>query len=183
MEEKSIAHFETLRQDARDEIKRRIEQRDKYSIQMTIALGALVAVSFSMTDLRMVLIAVPLVSIYFTVLILYSYRVHRLLAQYLRDEVEPELARGYGIDCDKEWENYYKKHNVPGIRRWFFLLTLWAVTIMSLVYLWLQENARTELGTALTVMSIVYMVLVIATSLWDFDIPNKLRRKLRGKSQ
>ena len=183
MEEKSIAHFETLRQDVRDEIKRRIEQRDKYSIQMTMALGALVAVSFSMTGLRMVLIAVPLVSLYFTVLILYSYRIHRLLAQYLRDEVEPELARGYGIDRDKEWENYYKKHEVPGIRRWFFLLTLWAVTLMSLVYLWLQENVRMELGAALTVVSIVYMVLVIATSLWDFDIPNKLCRKLRGESQ
>jgi len=165
-EEKPITHFETLRQDIRDEIKRRIEQRDKYSIQMTIALSALIAVSFSATGLRMVLIAAPLVSIYFTVLILYSYRVHDILAKYLREEIEPELARLCGTPPNKEWETYYKTQNVPGIRRQFFLFALWAVYALSLLYLWLAEIeqagfkvlfvATAAYGLAATVITLVF---------------------------
>jgi fatty acid desaturase len=183
-EEKAIAHLETIRQDVRDEVKRRIEQRDKYSIQMTIALGALIAVSFSTTGLRTVLIAVPLVSIYFTVLILYSYKIHRLLAQYLREEVEPELARLCGTAPDKEWETYYSKHAVPGIRRWFFQGTLWAVVALSLFYLWSEKSVVNELGkTALIVVTIVYALLAVGVSLWDVEIFKKIRQMLRKRSQ
>ena len=138
-EDRTIAHFEKIRQDLRDEVKRRIEQRDKYSVQLTIALGALIAVSFSTTGLRMVLIAVPLVSIYFTVLILYSYRVHDVLAEFLREEIEPELARLCGTPPEKEWETYYSTKAVRGIRREFFLLALWAVCVISLIYLWCTQ--------------------------------------------
>lgn len=151
MEEKATAHFGTLRQDARDEIKKRIEQRDKYSIQLSIALAALLAVSFSTTGLRAVLIAVPLVSIYFTILILYSYRVHHILAKYLREEIEPELARLCETPVDKEWETYYATQRVSGIRRKFFLYALWVVGTLSLIYLWLTECNQlgvTVLGVA-----------------------------------
>jgi hypothetical protein len=54
--QEAIKHLEALREDARDEIKRRIEQRDKYSIQLTIALAAIVAVSFSYPHFGKVLI-------------------------------------------------------------------------------------------------------------------------------
>jgi hypothetical protein len=65
-----LSHLEALRTDVRDEIKKRIEQRDKYSIQMTIALGAIVGVAFSKPELQKVLTAAPLISVYFTALIL-----------------------------------------------------------------------------------------------------------------
>jgi hypothetical protein len=164
MEEKATAHLETLRQDVRDEVKKRIEQRDKYSIQLSLALAALVAVSFSTTGLRAVLIAAPLVSIYFTVLILYSYRVHHVLARYLRKEIEPELARLYGTPLAKEWETYYcwedydkkKKREVPGIRKRFFLVALWVVSTLSLSYLWLAQRNQLE-WLLLLVASVVYV--------------------------
>lgn len=171
-EEKALAHFETLRQDIRDETKRRIEQRDKYSIQLSIALGALVAVSFSWTNLRMVLIAAPLVSIYFTVLILYSYRVHDVLAKYLRKEIEPELARLCGTPPEKEWETYYKTQEVVGIRRWFFLVALWVVCALSLIYLWLAEFEPAGVtllsGELLTVATAVYGLAVLVITFWQF---------------
>jgi FtsH-binding integral membrane protein len=181
MGKEPLDHLEVLRKDTRDEIKRRIEQRDKYSIQMTIALGALIAVSFSSTnspDLRMVLIAVPLVSLYFTVLILYSYRVHKVLATYLKDKIEPKLAEGYSIDLGLEWENYYKDHEVQGIRRWFFLVTLWAVTGLSLGYLWYIRDSQTELNAVLTTMTYFYGAMVIFTTIWDFNILNLVWRKI-----
>ena len=186
MDNNSLAHLERLLQDARDEIKRRIEQRDKYSIQLTIALGVLVAVSFSSTsspDLRMVLIAIPLVSLYFTTLILYSYRVHQVLAKYLSDKIEPKLAEGYKVDLDMEWENYYKEQEVPGIRRWFFMAALWVVTILSLVYLWFNNDLRTELGAALLIMTILYGILVIIITLWDLNILSHLRKKKRKDNE
>lgn len=39
-----------------------------------------------------VLIAAPLVSIYFTTLVLYSYRIHRILSRYWRDVIADKLA-------------------------------------------------------------------------------------------
>lgn len=152
----AIDHLEKLRQDIRDEIKRRIEQRDKYSIQLSIALGAIVAVAFSATGFRKVLIAAPLVSVYFTVLILYSYRIHKVATAYLRDVIEPELAQRYGISHDIEWETYYNKKEVPGIRRSFFIVSLWVVTFFSLLYLWLAERAGFE--PILSVASAIYVL-------------------------
>ncbi len=150
MEERATAHFETLRQDVRDEMKRRIEQRDKYSIQLTIALGALVAVSLS-TGFGKALVAAPLISVYFTVLILYSYQIHYVLAKYLREEIEPGLAYLYGTPLEKEWETYYyydykknKKREVPGIRRSFFLVALWVIWFLTLLYLWVTDGKQGE---------------------------------------
>ena len=178
MEEKALGHFEALRQDTRDEVKKRIEQRDKYSIQLSIALAAILAVSFSTTGLRAVLIAAPLVSIYFTVLILYSYQVHHVLAKYLREEIEPELARLYGTPVDKEWEKYYNKHAVPGIRRQFFLVALWVVSALSLVYLWFAE--LNQLGFAvLGVATGVYGVadILITIFFWGESTHERLAPK------
>ncbi len=141
--EYAIAHLETIRHDVRSEIKDRIKQRDSYSIQLTIALAALVAISFSPTGFTRALLAAPLISIYFTVLILYSYRIHRLLAQYLREEIEPKLADLCGTDRGTEWESYYVRHTVPGIRRTFFLGTLWAVCILLSLYLGVTQRSDT----------------------------------------
>ena len=162
--EKAIAHFEALRQDMRDEIKSRIRQRDKYSIQLTISLGALVAVSFSSTELRLVLLAVPLVSIYFTILILYSYKIHSVIAKYLREEIEPELAHLCETPPEKEWEIYYKDQNVPGIRRDFFISAMWFVCILSLLYLWFADGEQVGY-TVLSVVTASYGLAVFVITL------------------
>jgi len=161
-EEKAVVHLEAILQYKRDEIKRRIKQRDKYSIQLTIALGAIVAVSFPPTAFSKALIAAPLVSIYFTVLILYSYRIHRLLALYLREKIEPELARLCGTSPAIEWETYYVDHAVPGIRRSFFLGALWVTCVVSLAYLWMAESGQTEFRIVLIVATTIYMLAAIA---------------------
>lgn len=158
----AIVHLEVLRQDARDETKRRIEQRDKYSIQLTIALAAIVAVSVSRLGFGKVLVVAPLVSIYFTVLILYSYRVHNVLASYLREKIEPELARRCGTPPEMEWETFYRTQAVPGIRRGFFLVGLWGLTIGSLLYLWFTESAQPEFALVLVVISVVYILSIAA---------------------
>ncbi len=178
-EERTLAHLEKIREDVRDEIKKRIEQRDKYSIQMTIALGAIVTISFSTPDLRAVLIALPLVSIYFTVLIMYSYEIHHVVAKYLREKVEPELARICSIDKTFEWETFYCGENVPGIRRRFFLFTLWGAYILPVVYLWIAHTQH--LNTAILITAtVLYGLAALWITLWQLRdmkwFPRKISR-------
>jgi len=163
----TIAHLETLRADIRDEIKRRIEQRDKFSIQLTIALSVIVGVAFSQQGFGRALIAAPLVSIYFTVLILYSYEVHRVLARYLREEIEPALSSLCDTSPDLEWEGYYARHEVPGIRKQFFISALWAVLLVSLAYLFARESSDKGFLIVLTVVGSIYLVACVVVS-WTF---------------
>lgn len=165
----AINHLEALRQEVRDEIKLRIEQRDKYSIQLTVALSALLALSVTNTTNQVtvfgftyrILLAAPLVSIYFTTLILYSYRIHKLMAKYLREEIEPELSQLCGTVIKKEWEHYYQNHAVPGIRKSFFLGTLWLVCIGSSVFIGFLENWQGDFIAPLVTFSTVYLLATI----------------------
>lgn len=158
----SYQHLEKIKEDVRDEIKKRIEQRDKYSIQLTVVLSALVAVAFSKNGYEKVLLAAPLASIYFTVLILYSYAIHGLLARYLREEIEPLLAELAGVELQVEWENYYAQYYVPGIRKSFFLTALWVVTIASLVFLYDKTNDLTYVwATAAFLYSVACIIITL----------------------
>jgi len=147
--------LQALRADARDEIKRRIEQRDKYSNQLTIALGALFAVALAEPGFDRILLAAPLISIYFTVLILYSYRIHDVLAGYVT-RLETELADASGVSVDLEWEHYYAKHAVRGIRRTFFLVALWVVSLLVLLYLWSRYRTDASFRDVLFLTTLVY---------------------------
>jgi hypothetical protein len=155
-----IEHLESLKDDIRDEIKRRIEQRDKYSLQLVISLATILAV-FSVSnigqtniDFRKVIIVAPLISIYFSVLILYSYRIHYILTKYLREKIEPKLAELHKISRDYEWENFYRIYSVPGIRKIFFLLMPLLISAFSLLYLWLIYHS--ELWPWLIFITLVY---------------------------
>lgn len=165
MEVKSIGHLEAIREDIRDEIKKRIQQRDQYSIQLTIALGTTVAISFSPKGFGQALIAAPLFSIYYSVLILYSYRVHKLLARYLREEIEPELARLCKIAPSREFETWYAVNTIPGIRKAFFLVSLWVICILTPAYLWMTESGRPEFKIIIIVSGIVYLLATISITI------------------
>ena len=157
-----IAHLETIKEDIRNEIKKRIEQRDKYSYQLTLSLGAILSIAFS--KYGEVIIVAPLVSIYFTTLILYSYRIHSILAQYLRKEIEPLLADLCGTPPDIEWETYYEAQKLkPGIREAFFKATLWPVYVMSLIFLCTTDSVlkMRPMAIALGVAMLISLVAII----------------------
>jgi len=164
--DRAIVHLEKVREDIRDEIKKRIEQRDKYSIQLTIALSTIIALAFTKPAYSNVLIVSPLVSIYFTVLIMYSYEIHRTAARYLRKIIEPELAFLCGTSVDIEWETYYKKNKVPGIRHGFFLLMMGIVSILSLAYLW-SKNTYIKPSADI---NFKWWVLLVSTGIYSLTI-------------
>lgn len=174
----AIQHIQALREDVRQEVKLRIQQRDTYSIQMTIALGTIMGLATTATaTLKLsetggessilsfayrAMIVAPLIAIYYTTLILYSYRIHKLLAKYLREVIEPEIARLCRINVDLEWESWYSKNAVPGIRKTFFLGSLWIVTILSPLYVAFNEGAwDAEFMTPLGIITAVYLVAVV----------------------
>jgi hypothetical protein len=138
-----IEHYERINSDIRGEMKKRIAQRDSYSIQLIISLGTLFAVSISQESFDKVLLVAPLVAIYFTNLILYSYKVHSKLANYLKNVIYPKFKEILpGIDEDIEWENYYISKqkpgiskNKPGIRKGFFIFSMILVNILSGIYM------------------------------------------------
>jgi hypothetical protein len=107
-DDNKFAHLEALREDVRDEIKRRIQQRDQYSMQLTVALGAIAVGAFSANGTTRLFVIAPLVSLYFTALILYSYGIHDMLANYLRRELEPEFKNLCNLPTDAEWESWYQ---------------------------------------------------------------------------
>jgi hypothetical protein len=157
MDQRTYEHLEKIKKDLRDEIKKRIDQRDKYSIQLTVVIAALVAIAFSERGFQKALIAAPLASIYFTVLILYSYRVHRLISKFLREVIEPRLAAGAASDPAQEWETYYEANAIPGIRKGFFIAALWVVTLASIAFLYAMQWRDESFRAVLVIASVVYV--------------------------
>jgi len=173
--DRAIAHLEKLREDIRDEMKRRIEQRDKYSIQLTIAVGAIFSFALSGKVDKLIIVAAPMVSLYFTVLILYSYKVHRVLSDYLRNKLENELATLHNIPLEMEWENFYnvqKQNNkeVPsGIRRKFYPIMFVLVTFISLVYLWSNYCFDSPYKTGTHVFLVIITIIYVVSAIWIFE--------------
>ncbi len=190
----AIAHLEKLREDVRDEIKKRIGQRDSYSMQLTIASGTIIAIAFS-ADHQEILVLLPLVSIYYIVLIMYSYEIHRFAAQYLRDEIEPKLAKLCGTPSNIEWETYYKgkktdpeklgkETKVPGIRSWFFLTWMVTITVIYICYVWLSPVGNEKFcKTILIIISAIYVLAVIRILVWQRHIFKEFMNSIKEEGR
>jgi len=189
-----IAHLEKIRDDVRDEIKRRIGQRDSYSMQLTIASGTIMAIAFS-AGRQEILILLPLVSIYYIVLIMYSYEIHRFAAQYLRDEIEPKLAELCGTPNNIEWETYYKgekiapektekEAKVPGIRRLFFLAWMVIITVVYICYVWLSPVSNEKFcKIILIIISATYFFAMICILVWQKHIFKEFINSIKENGQ
>jgi D-glycero-D-manno-heptose 1,7-bisphosphate phosphatase len=164
-----INHYENINNDIRDEMKKRIAQRDTYSNQTIIALAAIIAIAFGPLNFDKALIAAPLISIYFTVLILYSYRIHQYLSDYLINVVYSKYEKLYeNITITDEWELYHRLNNTkPGIRKRFFKVSMIVVTVISGTILLLKYRWITEFGKIVSFLygiyscAILYILLVI----------------------
>jgi len=162
-----LRHIEAIREDVRDEVKRRIQQRDQYSMQLTVALGAIAVGAYSTNGTTRLFILAPLVTIYFTALILYSYRIHHMLANYLRDVIEPKFEDLTGFPKAAEWETWYQNQGTrSGVRRWFFVAEMCCVTGITMVFLWHKEwSTPGWFHTVLSLATIAYLVFVPCTML------------------
>jgi hypothetical protein len=165
-----IAHIEAIRTDLRDEVKRRIEQRDAYSIALATASGGAVAVALSNPDFRPAFAAIPLFFLFFTHLLHYSYRVHNRIVRFLRTEIEPELANLCETPRWVEWENYYAKLGVLDIRGRFFSI----VQLISILILIVPALVGDTYWYIYITIAIIYLLIGVVYSIvfwseWNYS--------------
>ena len=178
-----IEHLERIKEDVRDEIKRRIRQRDNYSIQQVVILGIVAAAIFSkeIPFQDEFVLFVPVIPIYFTVLILFSYRIHRIISTYLRCEIEPKLAEYCGTDQKNEFEIYYKDMAVPGIRKKFFFILMVSVIFISMSYYASTDNSNFN-QTVTVLVTIAYMIISIIIAIKFSEDLNFTKNKKKGNN-
>ncbi|TFE24539.1 hypothetical protein [Cohnella luojiensis] len=162
-DDKKLSHYEKVREDVRNEIKLRMRQRDRFAIHLITMLTLLFAVAFAEESYNLILVAAPMLSVFYTLMILHSYRKHDLLARYLREVIEPELAMLCRIDPAREWQSYSYKMSRYGSRRAFFLWVMWVVCTGLMAYLWF--NAESAFQLTFYIFSGVYLIAMLCVTL------------------
>lgn len=120
-----------MHNDGRHEIELRIQQRDSFAIQYIIAVSALFSIGFmDFTFSCVVFLLIPLLSLFYSIQISYSYVIHRRLHKYISENIEPEIASILSMNPYERnnllWESYCnvssKENNIKtiGIRESFF---------------------------------------------------------------
>lgn len=126
-----LEYLFALHRDLRGEIRDRIAQRDRFAVQFLVAVCAVVSVSIMGFKYAPFFAAfIPVVAIFYFVQISYSYAVHNGISEFLRNHVEPEIARlvdvpaqtRHGMFWETRWEFLRKiRGDFPvGIRQRFF---------------------------------------------------------------
>ena len=98
------------REDARDEIKQRIAQRDNFAVQYTVIILALLTLALSNAGKAVTICSlalIPIISLFYSFLLDSSYRVHERLVEYLNTEIEPKIEQ-IGKSSIILWEHYCK---------------------------------------------------------------------------
>jgi len=149
-----LEQLRIIYEDARSEIRQRIEQRDKYIIQQLITLGTILGVAFY-KKIYELFILIPFISLYYTLLIEYSYRIHNKISKNLRN-IEPEMTTLSGLNTEFHMETYHHKegnkerdkktkkeekiNDEAGIRHLFFMLSFYITLLFSLSLIFYYES-------------------------------------------
>ena len=128
------------------EIQMRIEQRDKFAIQLITSLGAILTLGFvNIQYSAFMFFLIPLITLFFSIQILYSYEIHNRCHRFLTEEIEPLLGelldfKYYDVN-NYMWETYCKIEQQekviksPGIRKKFFeMISLLVPSISSALF-------------------------------------------------
>ncbi len=126
--------------DLRSEIKQRITQRDSFAIQFVVTSLTIFTVALN-NKICHTLLLLPIISLFYSSMILSSYRIHARLAEFTREHIELQLSKALAIEKPSEffWESYCAKeraitlNNKIGIRKLFFSLILMCMPIITFI--------------------------------------------------
>ncbi len=129
----------SLWSESREEIRQRIRQRDLYVIQMMVAVaGVLVAsrLSENETDLAWLWLTIPLPLFYYSIMTYHSYLIHKQLARYMSDSLEPKIMDAISKESETylEYEQFFKTENSVGVRKWLFMSIPIGVSLIVMSY-------------------------------------------------
>ncbi len=108
--------------EARVEIRQRVTQRDQYVTKLAVSLAAVIGASITY-DKPLIIAIAPIISIYFCLLIDYSYKVHQALSQYLANNIESQIKELIKTSLDdqkpilEEYETMFLKKGLVGPRK------------------------------------------------------------------
>ena len=172
-----ISHIEAVQDDVRGEIKQRINQRDSFAIQYLVAIGAIITAVLS-TPLNIsiyFLLVAPLLAIFYTTQILYSYSMTDKISKYIMDCLDKPIEKILGTE---EWESYSwrtkqaTKTRSTGIRKDFFRGSMWVITLLciSIIVAYITLTNAWQIWNILLVLfgSVInlYLCLKIEISLY-----------------
>lgn len=142
LKEKRLSQLIETHKAVRGEIEMRIGQRDTFAIQFLVSCGAIFTLGFlNFKFAPFLFFLLPLVTLFFSVQILYSYTIHDRCHKFLVNEIEPAICQLLEYNNDEKsrymWESYCeyesKRNSIrtPGIRRGFFEKISLAIPIIS----------------------------------------------------
>lgn len=142
MNNKRIDYLIALQQELRNEVKQRVAQRDGFATQFLVGCSTVITLSLMDFPYAVFLIwLMPLVTIFFSLQILYSYVIHDNLTRFLRKHVEPELSRLLEIKQTHRHNYFWETRcafdrmildmRFPGIRKGFFEKIIFVAPVIS----------------------------------------------------
>ncbi len=140
--EKEIEYLLQTHNSVRNEIAQRIGQRDTFSIQFIVSVGAVFSLGFLDFQFSPFLfLLLPLVTLFYSIQILYSYVIHDRCHAFLVEEIEPRLSTLLNYTPYEKnrlmWESYChieskeRATKTPGIRKNFFIYTSYIMPFIS----------------------------------------------------
>jgi len=146
-----LSHYDKVRRDMREEVVKRISQRDRFGIECFIAIGTL---TIAATQIGWALFAAPLISLYYSTQIFESYKLHEKITSYIALVVEENIdSLLKNRDPKVQWEEWQlfsdrlreeakenkenndltrkNKCDVRGARKIFFKHTMFSMILMS----------------------------------------------------
>lgn len=173
-----IAYLKESQRTVRNEIEIRIGQRNTFSIQFIVAIGAILTLGF--LDFKyssFLFFLMPLVTIYYTTQILYTYDLHDRCHRFLVEEIEPELCKLLEFDeIEKQkfmWESYCdsetqrKAVRNPGTRKRLFQVSVLVMPIIaSLLFFFVSYERALYETYILIIAAVLTFALFMALSIF-----------------
>lgn len=139
--------------EVRSEIQSRINQRDTFAIQFIVGSGAIITIGFLEFQYSPYLFfLLPIIALFYSIQILYSYTIHDRCHKFLANNIEPEIAKTLAITKGDEerlmWEEYCDveakkiKVKTPGIRKRFFEIAVFVVPVIASCLFYLLASYR-----------------------------------------
>jgi len=154
LDKEKLLRLEALWKEARDEVRQRISQRDSFFIRMYISFAAILVATIK-NDL--VLIFLPFVALYFSILISHSYQIHEALASYMRNDLEVKIkALLYAAKETPhvEYEEMFEKKKLVSVRAWLYDGVTYFISATTVLLAWLLCSSFENL-LAITLCSLL----------------------------
>lgn len=169
MKKDKLSILLTEYEELRNELKQRINQRDGFSIQFILSTIAVMTIACSGNGkYSKIIFLLPVISYYFTEQIFSSYKVHGRLVEFIRENIEKQIANEIKETepSDTLWESYCAKvrkleiDNRTGSRKKFFSFINFLMPFISfLIYVGLNGISKKLL------LGVIYCLLWLAINI------------------